>query len=35
MAGITSIMRGSAVADTVFPLGSKAGASTDEWEGRS
>jgi hypothetical protein len=29
--GITSSVRGGTVADTVFPLGSKAGASTDEW----
>jgi hypothetical protein len=32
MADITSIMRSGAVADTTFPLSSKAGASTCEWE---
>jgi hypothetical protein len=30
MAGITSGVRGVAVANTAFPLGSKARASTDE-----
>jgi hypothetical protein len=34
-ASITSSVRGGVVADTAFPLGSKAGASTNEWEGRS
>jgi hypothetical protein len=31
MAGITSSVRGGALVDSAFPLGLKAGASTDEW----